>query len=392
MKKILVYITTVHPAIKRIYLDLAEGFRKHGYDTLIVNDEDFDALGYAQKHMQKGEIYFSIGLNCLGIRMVCNASGKYLYEDLDVLHISILTDAPYHPAVVGMGAPCKKHAICFIDRSHMPALEMRYPSKKFAEKIFMPLGGTSNAPAKEVFHWKRDKDVVFSAELRPLCARKWRRDLNDRHIVALLDETADYLEITPVTVIEGFRFTLTSHGMYGEDYVRRMAPYFWYMLYHIKYWRRVKCLEFLVKNDIDVEVYGDGWEQVPFANRLHLKGTIPYEGLLELYTRTKIMYQDAAEFNDGATERPFNAMLNGAVVVSEYSSYLAEEFENGKDLILYDWKNGEKQVRVICDLLADEPRRLEMAKNAYAKADRKHRWVNRAERILELAALHDLKK
>ena len=76
-------------------------------------------------------------------------------------------------------------------------------------------------------------------------------------------------------------------------------------------------------------------------------------------------------------------MLNGAVVVTEYSSYLDEEFIDGQDLYMFDWQHGNEQVQVIRDLLADEPRRLSVALNAYSKADKRHRWSNRAERILE---------
>lgn len=52
-------------------------------------------------------------------------------------------------------------------------------------------------------------------------------------------------------------------------------------------------------------------------------------------------------------------------------------------MFLFDWQDGERQVQVIHQLLSDESKRLAAAVSAYGKADRRHRWQHRAERILE---------
>ena len=76
-----------------------------------------------------------------------------------------------------------------------------------------------------------------------------------------------------------------------------------------------------MKNDIAMDVFGDGWEVVSSQNR--------------------------GEFNYGANDRHFYAMMNGAVLITEYSRYMNENFINGQDLFTYDWHQGEKQVQVI---------------------------------------------
>ena len=136
-------------------------------------------------------------------------------------------------------------------------------------------------------------------------------------------------------------------------------------------------------NDIPVDVFGNGWDIVPFAGKLKLHGPVSYEQSLEIASQAKIIFQDQADFNHGAHDRVFTGMLNGAVVVSEFSHYLAEEFEAGRDLFMFDWQNGDQQVQVNHELLADESKRLSVAVSAYGKAVRRHRWANRAERILE---------
>ena len=82
-------------------------------------------------------------------------------------------------------------------------------------------------------------------------------------------------------------------------------------------------------------------------------------------------------------------MLSGAVVVSEYSTYLEKEFKNGSDIFLYDWKNGLSQVQIIDKLLNDESVRLSAAVSAYGKVNNKHRWQNRAQSIMEAMSFHE---
>lgn len=198
---------------------------------------------------------------------------------------------------------------------------------------------------------------------------------------------ADYLECNADSVYTAFKYVLEARGLYGEEYLRKLTPYFWDMLFYTKVWRRIKGLELLVKNDIQVDVFGSGWEQVPFVNRLRLHEGVTYEDTLCIYAQSKILFQDAGEFNHGANDRTFNAMLNGAVLVTEYSKYLDDNFVNGQDLFMYDWQNGENQVKVIHELLADDCRRLAVAVNAYGKASRFHTWRNRAQTILEAVHL-----
>ena len=126
---------------------------------------------------------------------------------------------------------------------------------------------------------------------------------------------------------------------------------------------------------------------MPFANKLNIHGAVSYDTVLDAFSRTKIVVQDQAEFNNGGHDRVFTAMLNGAVVVSEYSSYLDKEFDDGSEIYLFDWKNIGQQMNVVDVLLVDESKRLASAIRAYGKAKAKHRWENRAQRVLEMMSL-----
>ena len=103
-------------------------------------------------------------------------------------------------------------------------------------------------------------------------------------------------------------------------------------------------------------------------------------------------------FKEGAHDRIFNSMLNGAVVLSDTSEYLEEEFKDGKDLIFYDLNelreyekgniavNELNMVKCVRKLLSDDSLIKEISDNAYARCISAHTWKNRADKI---AALFD---
>ena len=109
--------------------------------------------------------------------------------------------------------------------------------------------------------------------------------------------------------------------------------------------------------------------------------------MLDYVSQSKVVITDMAGFNEGAHDRVFTGMLNGAVVVSEYSSYLDEVIVNRQDLFMFDWQNTEQQMEVIEKLISDEDYRLSIAQNAYNKAIREHTWESRANQILEAVCI-----
>ena len=163
--------------------------------------------------------------------------------------------------------------------------------------------------------------------------------------------------------------------------------YIWPVLKYIKPWRRQQMVRCLAESGIKVDIFGGGWDQVSFADSLVQHGSVSYSEMLDVISKTKVLVQDEALFNDGAHDRVFTAMLNGAVVVSEYSTYLEELFENQKDIFMFDWQNTKNQLGVIPQLLNDEQLRLSIAMSAYAKVAGKHTWKNRADRIIETVEL-----
>lgn len=394
MRNILVYgCEGNHPTLELISKEIAAGFEQIGCNVFYCPFTDSDKIQEGYYKMQDGNIDFSIGLNNFPSTML-NDKGESCYKNLDVPYVSILLDAPYNPTIGNMLFDCKNHFVCVLDKSHVSLIDDIYSSKKFMGKMFLPLGGIAGGNEDEIFSRERLYDVVYASSIYENGdpGRKWHEVLELKPYCNFLDDIADYLINNPVSVDEGVKYVLKERGLYDDIFRKKILPFYFALFFYIKAIRRVKSLEFLVKNDIVVDVFGAGWENVPlvhskYGKNIKLHGQVPYKTVLDVTSKAKIVYQDQAEFNNGAHDRVYSSMLSGAVVVSEYSTYLQKEFIDGQDIFLYDWKNGLSQIQVINELLNNESQRLSVAIGAYGKVTNKHRWVNRAQSIIEAMSL-----
>ncbi len=388
--KILAYLTKKgHPALSDNMLSLATALSNMGHAVKLcdVNSND-ETCGVFSSLLEDPNCFdMSVGFNSLGLewKIAGNTDMVHLYDALVFPHVSIMLDEPFNHYVSGYDLPCRNHIVTYLDRSDLKALDILYPDKKM-KKLFMSLGGTLNENFSETLSAPKEYDIVVSAGnwVAGTALPQWRQEGVKKSIAAVLDDVANVLMNYPVSVLPAFQEVLYARGMYDKEYLELFSPYFWPVLQYIKPWRRHRMVQCLVEAGFRVHIFGGGWEQVPFHDALIDHGAVPYREMLDVISKTKVLVQDEAVFNDGAHDRVFTGMLNGAVVVSEYSSYLDELFEDGRDLFMFDWQHTKEQMEIIHQLISDEQYRKEIAGNAYKKVAKSQTWENRAERIIEV--------
>lgn len=390
-KKIIIYVAEMEKLHAfGVFLDnLGQTFQELGYDVIYIDMENLTKIEMAIGMLMRNEVLCSIAMNANMLEIYGSDKPTYLYSYVDACHVSLLQDAPYSAKVGKICVPARNHIVCYLDRSHLQMMELLGLVMPNTRKIFLPMPGCTNSDKsiEEVLHTKKKYDVVVCAGLwngNP--QREWH---NEADVVtsAILDNIADYMEEYPVNIYTAAQFVFKELNLNIEIMLPLLKKYLWPLLEYIKVYRRIKAVGFLVDNGIRPEVFGSGWESTYYANKLNIHGSITYPESIDIISQAKIMFQDQAEFNDGAHDRVFTAMLNGTAVVSEYSKYLAEEFEDSRDIYLYNWKNGLNQVEIVKELLNNDSMRFSTAISAYGKVNNKHRWKNRAESILETVFL-----
>ena len=151
---------------------------------------------------------------------------------------------------------------------------------------------------------------------------------------------------------------------------------------------RVGAVAQLVNAGIPVTVYGnEEWTQMDYEHpeNLHYMGKVSPLECIELMCDTKVVLNSMPWFKNGTHDRVVNAMLNGAVTVSDPSEYLLERYVDGEDILYYHLEHMDQLPQIVSSILNDPDRAEKITANAYRKAELTETWQNRAMQLLDLA-------
>lgn len=191
------------------------------------------------------------------------------------------------------------------------------------------------------------------------------------------------LRMTPE---EALKRTLADYGIVcdKEEFKQIMHRERW-VTYCLSYHYRNKVIWLLLNAGISLHVFGDTWKQSPMWGHplLIWHEAVTGEEALEVYAKAKLSLNIMTWHKDGFTERIANAMLQKSVVATDRTTYLEENFENGRELLMFDLGHLEELPGQIKELLSNEEKRVQMAECAYQKALKYHTWDARAKTLLQ---------
>ncbi len=191
------------------------------------------------------------------------------------------------------------------------------------------------------------------------------------------------LRMTPE---EALKRTLADYGIAcdKEEFKQIMHRERW-VTYCLSYHYRNKVIWRLLNEGISIHVFGDTWKQSPMWGHplLIWHEAVMGEEALEVYAKAKMSLNIMTWHKDGFTERIANAMLQKSVVVTDRTTYLEENFENGRELLMFDLGHLEELPGQIKELLSNEEKRAQIAECAYRKALKYHTWDARAKTLLQ---------
>ena len=154
--------------------------------------------------------------------------------------------------------------------------------------------------------------------------------------------------------------------------------------YVISYFRE-KVIKTILDAGITLTVYGDSWKNSPFAGYSNLEilpEVTPADSLKE-YASARLSLNVMAWHKAGFTERIANSMLNRSVVVSDRTTCLEEQYEDGGEILLFDLGHLDELPDRIRELLDNDGERSKMAKRAYERAVAEDTWDERARLLAD---------
>lgn len=320
-------------------------------------------------HGMSGEEYF------------LDENGTMMWDALSIPSYNIVVDHPMYYHHFLEKVPSQYHHIS-IDRNHEKYMERFFPEIKRGP--FLPLAGTKLYPNRSnvpIANRKYDITMVGNYCV-PQTFEKYITRIDDEYTAFYYGIIDDLLSNPWKTVEDVAEEHLRREVLEvpHEELKKAMASLTFLDLY-VRYTLRGRAVQELVDGGLCVNVFGDGWDKLPCKKRENLiqMGNLNSEGCLKKLCQTKISLNVMPWFKDGAHDRIFNSMLNGAVCLTDSSIYLDNILKDGQNCAIYKLSEMGRLPEIAEDLLENPEKMQQIAASGYTTAKDGHTWKDRAK-------------
>jgi len=345
----------------------------HTVYTLDISDKNEKVLDEFIEIINQGIDFVQVFNNNI-FKVKLEDSGKDYLETLGIPCYDYMFDHPMYFQSFYDELP-ENYIITCVDRNHNLYLNRYYSNK--IKNFFLPLG-SALGDVVEIPWTERKYTALYVGSLKK----------NDRLVEDdLSKKITDYLIANTKSTTEAAIETCYKESVNPEatdEEINRAIDKYHYVDMNVNYHFRKKLVEVLVNSGIDVEVYGYGWQGVEFSDNphFHYGGWISQNECLNMMKNSKFVLNSMPWFKDGIHDRVYNAVLAGAVCITDTSKYMQEYFTDGIDLVLYDLDKMETIPESIRYYEAHPEEAVGVATSGHAKVIADHTWQNRAIELL----------
>lgn len=317
---------------------------------------------------------------CSGEEYFIDSEGVSFFDAREVVFINIVVDHPfyYHKFIPYLP---KNYTQISIDREHEEYLKYFFPEIKRGP--FMPLGGTSLWNRKTLPGWEeRPYDIVFTGNYNPPsifepAINRHGSEYAEFYYSIINDLIEHPWKSMDKVIIEHLNRDVED---VSEEGIKDAMPNMIFIDLYVRHYFRGEVVKALVDGGYRVYCFGAGWDQLKCRHPENIinGSVLDSLGCLQQISRSKISLNVMPWFKDGAHDRVFNSMLNGAVCLSDGSKYMDEILRDGKDYIRYDLAKLGELPEKVTELLGNRGKWESIAESGYIRAAKKHTWADRA--------------
>lgn len=364
---------------------MAEQFKQMGYAVFFydLQNEEHSAKKL-RKFIRVGETVL-VTFNFQGLEKedgVYKNGVGYIWDTYKVPCYNIAADHPYFYHEQLADLPRSYHHIS-VDREQERYFKRFYP--EFKHEGFLPLAGTELGQEQMC---GKCYDVIFTGNYTKLSFFEpyinWINDEYAAFYRGIIDELISW----PYQTVEqvALKHCEREMGKEPDEQLRiALSKMIFIDLYVRNYWRG-KVVRTLVNAGITVDVVGKGWnelEGVECPQKLRIHPQTDSFCCLKMIQQSKISMNIMPWFKDGAHDRVFNSILNGAVCVSDRSKYLCEELKDEEGICYFDLEHVDMLPDKMKDLLQNENEMQDIVARGREKVLDMHTWAKRATTIAE---------
>ena len=368
---------------------LAKAFIEMGHKVLMFDFErEAESSGELLRFIERGNTVM-ITFNFHAISqdtILMDENHEYIWEAFDIPCYNIVVDHPFYYHGFLEQVPPNYYHIS-IDRKHRDYMKRFFP--EIHSDYFLPLAGTPVCSYEDLIPWeKKRSDFCFTGNYTP-------PDHFDKYIDRNGQEYGDFYRGMIGELLQNPNLTLED---VAERHIRReipevteaelkqTIPNLIFIDLYVRNVMRGKIIQTLVDGGFKVEVYGGGWDELVCNRKENLLwgGPLNSQECLEKIMASRISVNVMPWFKDGAHDRIFNTMLNGAVCLTDSSLYLEEILKDEINVLLYNPSHMEVVPEKVGRLLEEPGQKTlqNIREQAYHTALKDHTWASRA-RVLE---------
>ncbi len=385
------------------------GYRVYWFDLVVSENSTLHLQMFLEQHRSDEIIIFAFNFN--GISCEPGIYGKRwktgnIWDDYELPVYNMVVDHPlyYHK---NLEIIPKRYVQLSIDRNHIAHMKRFFPNVNASsayngqpdERYFLPLGGTglnidgSILPDKPYLSLsERPVNVIFTGNYTP-------PERFEEHMSGMDEESREFFhELVRENIEQPDELTeellerklMLEHVTYDTESLKNVCPNLMYVDLSIRFYYRAKVITTLADCGIKVDTYGAGWDLVECRHpeNIVFHGCVNSQGCLDMISQSVLSVNVMPWFKNGAHDRIFNSMLNGAAVLSDKSKYLTDCFDNNSiqfyDLKQLRTKEGcEAFGESVKDLLADRERLEHMISKAYGICVDNHTWAARTNHFID---------
>lgn len=370
-------------------IQLAEAFQKMGHQTFIFDlSRPWNSSQRFFKFYEKGNTVL-VNFNFHGMsgeEIFLDENDRMMWDALQIPVYNIVVDHPMYYHHFLEKVPKDYHHIS-IDRNHEKYMERFFPDIKRGP--FLPLAGTKLYPDKSYTpaEYRRYDVTMVGNYTPPSHFEKYITRIDDEYTEFYYGMIDDLLEHPMKTVEE-----------VAEEHIRReisevtheelkllMSKLTFIDLY-VRFTTRGEAVRALADADIKVNVFGGGWDQLECKKpeNLIVGNSLDSVGCLKKLCQSKISLNVMPWFRDGAHDRIFNSMLNGALCLTDSSIYLDEILKDRENCRMYSTADIEALPDMVYGLLANPSGLQQIIDNGYKLAETSHTWEHRAAQLNDI--------
>ena len=381
MRKIILFTGGVE-TLDYFSLQLGQAFEAMGHEVLI-----FDFRTEEQSYLELLNFFVKdntvmISFNFSGIRgddIFFDEEGNLFWDTHHIPCYNIIVDHPFYYHEHLRRRPMDYYQFC-IDRDHVYYMKRFFPEVTTA---FLPSAGTSLMSGDAYLPLnERTMDLIFTGNYTPPKAFDKHITRIDEEYTAFYRSIIDSLRADPSQTMEYVfeRFLTKEMGRLSSEELKKCMENMIFLDLYVRFHFRGEVIRTLVDAGFQVHVFGHGWKQLECLHPENLidGSSLDSQGCLQKISEAKISLNVMPWFKDGAHDRIFNSMLNGALCLSDDSRYLREEFHDDTELKFYSLSELWKLPDMVGSLLKHTDRMERIMKAGYQKASHDHTWAQRA--------------